>query len=57
MNGSGSLGTALGTIAFPWMITYMGWDRAIEVASATALIAGLLWLLIDSSEQIDGRER
>jgi ACS family glucarate transporter-like MFS transporter len=54
MNGSGSLGTALGTIAFPWMIAYMGWDHAIEAASAAALIAGLLWLLIDSSQQIDG---
>jgi sugar phosphate permease len=53
MNGSGALGTAVGTIAFPWMVGYMGWDKAIEAASATALIAGLLWLLIDSSEQID----
>jgi len=53
MNGSGSLGTALGTIAFPWMVSYMGWDVAIEVSSASALIGGLLWLWIDSSQQID----
>jgi len=53
MNGSGALGTALGTIAFPWMVSHMGWEGAIEAASATALVAGLLWLLIDSSRQID----
>jgi sugar phosphate permease len=53
MNGSGALGTALGTIAFPWMVSHMGWEGAIEAASATALVSGLLWLLIDSSRQID----
>jgi MFS transporter, ACS family, glucarate transporter len=53
MNGSGAFGTALGTIAFPWMVSHVGWEAAIEAASATALVAGFLWLLIDSSRQID----
>jgi ACS family glucarate transporter-like MFS transporter len=53
MNGSGALGTALGTIAFPWLVSYIGWEGAIAAASATAIIGGLLWLLIDSSRQID----
>src|SRR3984893_18636853 len=53
MNGSGALGTALGTIAFPWMVSHMSWKGANEAASATALVFGLLWLVIDSSRQID----
>ncbi|PYT20376.1 MAG: hypothetical protein DMG57_42375 [Acidobacteria bacterium] len=53
MNGSGNLGAAIGTVAFPWMVSHMGWDGALEAAGATALISGLLWLLIDSSRQID----
>jgi ACS family glucarate transporter-like MFS transporter len=53
MNGSGNLGAAIGTVTFPWMISHMGWDGALEAAGATALVSGLLWLLIDSSRQID----
>jgi len=53
MNGSGNLGSATGTMAFSWMISHMCWDHALEAAGATALISGLLWLLIDSSRQID----
>ncbi|PYT32305.1 MAG: hypothetical protein DMG57_02240 [Acidobacteria bacterium] len=53
MNGSGNLGSALGTIAFPRLVRRMGWEGALEAAGATALISGLLWLLIDSSRQID----
>ena len=53
MNGSGNLGSALGTIAFPRLVRRMDWEGALEAAGATALISGLLWLLIDSSRQID----
>jgi MFS family permease len=53
MNGSGNLGSAIGTVAFPWMVSRMGWEGALEAAGATALISGLLWLPIDSSRQID----
>jgi hypothetical protein len=35
------------------MVSHMGWDGALEAAGATALLSGLLWLLIDSSRQID----
>jgi hypothetical protein len=35
------------------MVSHVGWEAAIEAASATALVAGFLWLLIDSSRQID----
>jgi predicted MFS family arabinose efflux permease len=53
MNGSGNLGSAIGTIAFPWLVRRIGWEAALEAAGATAVISGLLWLLIDSSRQID----
>jgi ACS family glucarate transporter-like MFS transporter len=55
MNGAGNLGAALATVTFPWLMARVGWDRALEVAGATALLSGLLWLLIDSSRQIDGK--
>jgi predicted MFS family arabinose efflux permease len=53
MNGSGNLGSAIGTLAFPWLVRRMGWEGALEAAGATAVISGLLWLEIDSSRQID----
>jgi len=30
MNGSGNLGSAIGTIAFPWLVRRIGWDAALE---------------------------
>jgi ACS family glucarate transporter-like MFS transporter len=53
MNGSGNLGGALGTILFPWLVSRMDWQLALQVAGSTGIISGLLWLLIDSSRQID----
>ena len=53
MNGSGNLGAALGTILFPWLVSRIDWQLALQVAGSTGIISGLLWLLIDSSRQID----
>ena len=53
MNGAGNLGAAIATVTFPWLMARLGWDRALEAAGATAVLSGLLWLLIDSSRQID----
>jgi len=53
MNGSGNLGAALGTIAFPWLVSRMDWQLALQVAGSTGIVSGLVWLLIDSSRQID----
>jgi ACS family glucarate transporter-like MFS transporter len=53
MNGSGNLGAALGTIGFPWLVARIDWQLALQVAGSTGIISGLLWLLIDSSRQID----
>jgi MFS transporter, ACS family, glucarate transporter len=53
MNGSGNLGAALGTIGFPWLVSRIDWQLALQVAGSTGIISGVLWLLIDSSRQID----
>ena len=53
MNGSGNLGAALGTILFPWLVSAVGWQIALQLAGSTGIVCGLLWLLIDSSRQID----
>jgi ACS family glucarate transporter-like MFS transporter len=53
MNGSGNLGAALGTITFPWLVSRVDWQLALQIAGCTGIISGLIWLLIDSSRQID----
>jgi MFS family permease len=53
MNGSGNLGAALGTIVFPWLVSEVGWQLALQIAGSTGIVCGLIWLLIDSSRQID----
>ena len=53
MNGSGNLGAALGTIGFPWLVSRMDWQLALQLAGSTGIVSGLVWLLIDSSRQID----
>jgi MFS transporter, ACS family, glucarate transporter len=53
MNGSGNLGAALGTIFFPWLVSRIDWQLALQIAGSTGIISGLLWLLVDSSRQID----
>lgn len=53
MNGSGSLGSAIGTIAFPWLIEHLGWNHALQVSASAGIASGLLWMFIDTSRQID----
>ena len=53
MNGLGNLGAALGTILFPWLVSRIDWQLALQVAGSAGIISGVLWLLIDSSRQID----
>jgi MFS family permease len=53
MNGSGNLGAAVGTITFPWMVSRVGYQTALQLAGVAGLIAGIIWLLIDSSRRID----
>ena len=53
MNGLGNLGAALGTILFPWLVSRLDWQLALQVAGSAGIISGLLWLLIDSARQID----
>jgi MFS transporter, ACS family, glucarate transporter len=53
MNASGNLGQALGTISFPWLVARLGWQTALQIAGACAVLSGLLWIFIDSSRQLD----
>lgn len=53
MNGSGNLGAAVGTVTFPWIVSRVGYQSALQLAGIAGLISGLVWLLIDSSRRID----
>ena len=53
MNGSGNLGAAVGTITFPWVVSRMGYQYALQWAGVAGIVSGLVWLLIDSSRRID----
>jgi MFS family permease len=53
MNGSGSLGGAIGTICFPWLLGQVGWTLALQFGGLMGIFSGLSWMLIDSSRQID----
>jgi MFS family permease len=53
MNGSGQVGSGIGTVSFAWLQAWMGWERALQLSGLTGVFAGLVWMLIDSSRQID----
>jgi len=53
MNGVGSLGGALGAMFFARLIPVLDYQGALQCSGAMAIVAGLIWLGIDNSEQID----
>jgi ACS family glucarate transporter-like MFS transporter len=53
MNGSGNLGAAIGTITFPWLVSRVGYQSALQLAGVAGIISGFLWFLVDSSRRID----
>ena len=53
MNGSGSLGTAVGTVYFATLYQQVGWQHALQIGGLMGIVSGLLWLGIDASQQID----
>jgi ACS family glucarate transporter-like MFS transporter len=53
MNGAGNLGQAIGTIAFPWTVSQLGWQKGLQLAAASSIVSGIVWLFIDSSRPID----
>jgi len=56
MNGLGSLGGALGTLYFPRLVPWLGYEGALQCSGAVALVSGLIWLGIDSAQRIDGSD-
>lgn len=53
MNGSGQLGGALGTVALASVASQLGWHGAVQLSGVMGVMAGLVWLGIDSAKQID----
>jgi dipeptide/tripeptide permease len=53
MNGSGNLGAAIGTITFPWLVSRVGYQSALQLAGVAGIISGFIWFLVDSSRRID----
>lgn len=53
MNGTGNLGSAIGTVTFPWLVDHVGWELALQLAGVAGVASGLVWMFIDSSRQID----
>ncbi len=53
MNGTGSLGSALGTMYFARLLPTLGYERALQLSGLMAVVSGLVWLGIDASRQID----
>jgi MFS family permease len=56
MNGIGSLGGALGAMCFARLIPVLDYQGALQCSGAMAIVAGFVWLGIDSSKQIDSTE-
>ncbi len=53
-NGANWIGAALATRYYPTLVhSGMSWETALQLAGAAGVISGLVWLLIDSREQID----
>jgi sugar phosphate permease len=53
MNGVGSLGGAIGTMLFARIVPLLGYQGTLQCMGAMALVSGVIWLGIDSSQQID----
>ena len=53
MNGSGQIGSGIGTISFAWLQSWLGWETALQMSGLAGVVSGLIWLWIDSSRQID----
>lgn len=53
MNGSGQVGSTLGTMSFAWLKDHLGWEVALALGGLMGVISGLTWLLIDASCPID----
>ncbi len=44
MNFGSNIGGAISPVLTPWLAQHIGWETALTVTAALALIAGLLWL-------------
>jgi ACS family glucarate transporter-like MFS transporter len=53
MNMFGNLGGWLSPIVTAYLATRFGWDRALGFAALVTLAAGVLWLLIDATQNLE----
>jgi len=53
MNMFGNLGGWLAPIVTGYVATRFGWDRALGLAALVTLAAGVLWLLVDATQNLE----
>jgi ACS family glucarate transporter-like MFS transporter len=53
MNMSGNLGGWLAPIVTAYIATRLGWKQALSFAGFVTLTAGVLWLLVDASQNLE----
>lgn len=53
MNMGSNLGGLLSPMLTPWIAVYIGWEYALHIAAALAIISALLWLGISPANKSD----
>lgn len=56
MNMGGNLGGALSPILTPFLAQHFGWESALYMAAALAVLGAFLWLGVHPERAIDLRE-
>jgi ACS family glucarate transporter-like MFS transporter len=57
MNMFGNLGGWLAPIVTGYVATRFGWDQALGLAALVTLTAGVLWLLVDATQNLEEPSR
>jgi dipeptide/tripeptide permease len=53
MNTCGSLGGWISPIVTGYIAASFGWTRALDVAALVTLVSGLLWFLVDATDNLE----
>ena len=57
MNMGSNLGGLLSPMLTPWIAVYIGWEYALHIAAALAIISALLWLGISPANKSDQSQK
>lgn len=55
MNFGSNLGGMVSPVLTPWLAAWIGWETALSLTAALAVVAGLLWLGVRVETRIDPR--